>query len=372
MPLKNISKIKLLRNILLSLCYAFFLSKPSQTIERQVKILNWSEYIDETILSDFTRNTGIKVLYDVFDSNDFLETKLLSGGIGYDIVVPSGAYLSREISAGAFQKLDKSKLPNLSNMWEEIAKRTAIFDPGNSYSINYMWGTTGIGYNEKKIKERLLSAPIDSWDLVFKPEIVSRFKECGIYFIDAPDDILPAALNYLHLDPNSSEPEDLKKAANLLEAIRPNIQKFTPGDYIGALADGDICLAVGYSGDILQAQARAQEAQNGQIIKYSLPKEGAQMYFDQMAIPSDADNVDEAHTFLNYLMKPQVIAKASNYIKYANGNLASQHFLDPGVKENLSIYPELETFEHLYVMKTYDKKTQRLVLRLWTKILLGQ
>ncbi|MFM7084556.1 MAG: polyamine ABC transporter substrate-binding protein [Hyphomicrobium sp.] len=349
-----------------------FFGDPVEALQRHLKILNWSEYIDESILSDFTKETGIKVLYDVFDSNDLLETKLLTGGIGYDIVVPSGAYLSREISAGAFQKLDKSKLPNLSNMWEEISQRTAVFDPDNSYSINYMWGTTGIGYNEAKIKERLPSAPFDSWDLVFKPEIISKFKDCGIYFIDAPDDILPAALNYLSLDPNSSEPEALKKAVTLLETIRPNILKFTPGDYIGALADGDICLAVGYSGDILQAQARAEEAQNGQIIKYSLPREGAQMYFDQMAIPKDAENVEEAHVFLNYLMKPEVIAKASNYIKYANGNRASQAFLDPQVKDNVSIYPKREIFEHLYVMKTYDKKTQRLVLRQWTKILLGQ
>jgi putrescine transport system substrate-binding protein len=271
-----------------------------------------------------------------------------------------------------FQKLDKSKLPNLSNMWPEIEKRTAIDDPGNAYSINYMWGTTAIGFNEAKIKERMPDAPVDSWDLVFKPEIISKFKDCGVHFLDAADDIIPAALNYLGIDPNSTNPDDIAKAAALLESIRPYVQKFHSSEYINALANGDICLAIGYSGDILQARNRAEEAKNGQIIVLSLPKEGAQMWFDQMAIPADAKNVEDAHAFLNYIMKPEVIAKASNYLNYASGNLASQALLDDAVKADKSIYPDAATMDRLYVVRPYDAKTQRTVTRAWTKVVTGK
>jgi len=271
-----------------------------------------------------------------------------------------------------FQKLDKSKLPNLKNVWPEIAKRTAIYDPGNEYSINYMWGTTAIGYNVGKIKERMADAPLDSWDLFFKPEILSKFKDCGIHVLDAPDDVLPAVLNYLGLDPNSAKPEDLEKVEALMTKIRPFIQKFHSSEYINALANGDICLAIGYSGDILQARDRAEEAKNGQEIAFSLPKEGAQMWFDQMAIPADAPHVEEAHAFLNYLLKPEVIAKASNYVNYANGNLASQEFLDDSVKNDKSIYPDADTLGRLFVKTAYDAKSQRLVTRAWTKIVTGQ
>lgn len=339
---------------------------------REVRVFNWSDYIDPAIIEDFTKETGIKVTYDVFDSNEVLETKLLAGGSGYDVVAPTGPFLSRQIQAGVFQKLDKSKLPNLANMWPDISKRTAIYDPDNLYSINYMWGTTGIGYNQDKIKERMPDAPVDSWDLIFKPEIVAKFKDCGIMVLDAPDDVLPAVLNYLGLDPNSAKAEDLEKAGALLESIRPNIQKFHSSEYINALANGDICIAVGYSGDILQARTRAEEAKNGQTIVYRVPKQGAQMWFDQMAIPADAKNVDEAHAFLNYMMKPEVIAKASNYVSYANGNLASQQFIDDTVKSDVAVYPDEETLKRLFVKTSYDAKAQRLVTRTWTKVVTGK
>jgi putrescine transport system substrate-binding protein len=198
----------------------FAFAPPALAADRVLHVYNWSDYIDESILKDFTKETGIKVVYDVFDSNEVLETKLLAGKTGYDVVVPTGPFLSRQIGAGVFQKLDKSKLPNLTNMWPEIDKRTAIYDPGNAYSINYMWGTTAIGFNEAKIKERMPDAPVDSWDLVFKPEIISKFKDCGVHFLDAADDVIPAALNYLGLDPNSTKPEDLAKATELLEKVR--------------------------------------------------------------------------------------------------------------------------------------------------------
>jgi putrescine transport system substrate-binding protein len=345
---------------------------PAFAKDKEVRVYNWSDYIDDTILTDFTKETGIKVVYDVFDSNELLETKLLAGGSGYDVVVPTGPFLSRQIGAKVFRKLDKAKLPNLSNMWPDIMTRVAIYDPDNAYSVNYMWGTTGIGYNVDKVKERMADAPLDSWDMIFKPEVIAKFKDCGIHILDAADDILPAALNYLKLDPNSKSPEDIQKAADLIAAVRPNIRKFHSSEYINALANGDICIAVGYSGDILQARSRATEAKNGNTIALSLPKEGAQMWFDQFAMPADGKNVEEAYAFVNYMMKPEVIAKASNFVQYANGNLASQAFLDEGVKKDPSVYPTEETMKRLFVKESYDPKTQRVVTRAWTKVVTGK
>ncbi|MGE0283601.1 MAG: polyamine ABC transporter substrate-binding protein [Rhizobiaceae bacterium] len=340
--------------------------------EKVVNVFNWSDYIDESILADFTKETGIKVVYDVFDSNEILETKLLAGGTGYDVVVPSAHFLSRQIQAGVFQKLDKSKLPNLSNMWDVIAQRTALYDPGNEYSINYMWGTTGIGYNTKKVKDALGLDKIDSWDVVFKPENISKLKDCGVHILDQSSDIVPTALHYLGLDPNSTKSEDLAKAEELLLAIRPNVRKFHSSEYINALANGDICLAVGWSGDIFQARDRAAEANQGVEIAYSVPKEGADMWFDQMAIPADAPHADEAHAFLNYIMKPEVAAKASNFVYYANGNKASQAFINKDILEDPAIYPDEATLAKLYSVLPLDAKNQRLVTRLWTKVTTGQ
>ena len=338
----------------------------------EVRVYNWSDYIDPDIIKDFEQKTGIKVTYDVFDSNELLETKMLAGGSGYDVVVPTGSFLSRQVQAGVFQQLDKSKLPNIKNMWPLIEERTARYDPGNAYSINYMWGTTGIGYNEAMVKERMADAPVDSWKLVLDPDVAKNFESCGIYFLDAADDIIPAVLHYLGKDPNSNEPADIEAAAVHLEKIRPYIRKFHSSEFINALANGDICIAVGYSGDILQARDRADEADNGVTVVYSLPKEGAQMWFDQMAIPADAKNVDEAHAFLNYLMDPEVIAKASNYANYASGNLASHEFVDEEIKGDTSIFPDEETLGKLYVKDAYDGKTQRVVTRAWTRIVTGR
>ncbi len=365
-------KLKNVRGPIAGALAAAALIAGAPALAKEVRVYNWSDYIDEEVLKDFEKETGIKVIYDVFDSNELLETKLLAGGSGYDVVVPTGPFLSRQITAGVFQKLDKSKLPNLKNTWPLINERTALYDPGNEYSINYMWGTTGIGYNEAKIKERMADAPVDSWDLIFKPEIVSKFKDCGIFLLDAADDILPVALLYLGLDPNSKDPGDLDKAGKLLEQIRPNIQKFHSSEFINALANGDICIAVGYSGDILQARDRAEEAKNGVTVGYKIPKEGAQMWFDQMAIPADAKHVEEAHAFLNYMLDPKVIAKASNYVNYANGNLASQEFIDDEIKGDTSIFPDEATLKRLFVKNPYDAKTQRVVTRIWTKVVTGQ
>jgi putrescine transport system substrate-binding protein len=340
--------------------------------DRVVNVYNWSDYIDESILQDFTKETGIKVVYDVFDSNEVLETKMLAGGSGYDVVVPTADFLSRQIKAGVFQKLDKSKLPNISNMWDVIQQRTAVYDPGNDYAINYMWGTTGLGYNVDKYKEIMGTDAKPDWNVLFDPEIAAKFKDCGIYMLDAPTEAIPAALNYLGLDPNSHNPEDMQKAEDLLLKVRPFVRKFHSSEYINALANGDICLAFGWSGDVLQARDRADEAGAGVHVSYSIPAGGALMWFDMMAIPADAPHPQEALEFLNYIMKPEVIAKASNYVYYANGNKASQQFIDKDVLDDPAIYPPEETMKKLYTFIPYDQKTQRLATRIWTKVVTGQ
>ncbi|TWH00605.1 putrescine transport system substrate-binding protein [Mesorhizobium sp. J18] len=344
----------------------------AQAQERVVNVYNWSDYIDESVLDEFTKETGIKVVYDVFDSNEILETKLLAGGTGYDIVVPTGTFLARQIQAGVFQKLDKSKLPNIENMWDVIAERLAKYDPGNEYSINYMWGTVGIGYNTKKVSEALGIDEIDSWDVVFNPDNLAKLQNCGVHFLDSPTDVVPSVLGYLGLDPDSHDPEVLAKAEEALLKVRPYVRKFHSSEYINALANGDICVAIGWSGDVFQARDRAAEADRGVEIAYAIPKEGTQMWFDQMAIPADAPHVEEAHEFINFIMKPEVIAKASNYVFYANGNKASEEFLDPEVRDDPAIYPDEATLEKLYTTTPLDPKTQRVMTRLWTKIVTGQ
>ncbi len=338
----------------------------------EVRVYNWSDYIDEALLDKFEQETGLNLIYDVFDSNEVLETKMLAGGSGYDVVVPSGTFLQRQIEAGAFQKLDKSKLPNLVNMWDVIMERTAQYDPGNEYSINYMWGTTGIGANVGKVKELLGDdAPINSWSLVFDPANMEKLSQCGVMFLDAPSEMIPAALNYIGEDPDSHDPDVIAKAEGVFAAVRPYISKFHSSEYIEALANGEICVAVGWSGDVLQARDRAAEAENGIEIAYHAPVEGAQMWFDQMAIPVDAPNPDGAHVFLNFIMDAQNMAAASNYVYYANGNLASQPYLEDDVINDPAIYPDEETLKNLFTTTPYPAKVQRTVTRLWTKIKSG-
>ncbi|WP_422372720.1 polyamine ABC transporter substrate-binding protein [Hoeflea sp.] len=341
--------------------------------DRVVNIYNWSDYIDESILTDFTEETGIEVVYDVFDSNEVLETKLLAGSTGYDIVVPTGTFLANQIQAGVFQKLDKSKLSNLENMDPAISARLEKYDPGNEYAINYMWGTTGLGYNVDMVKERLGDdAELNTWNLLFDTETVAKLADCGIFMLDAPTETVPAALNYLGMDPDLKTAEGYDAAKAKLLEVRPNIRKFHSSEYINALANGDICLAMGWSGDILQARDRAAEADAGVTVEYTIPKEGALMWFDNMAIPSDAPNVEEAHEFLNYIMRPEVMAKASNYVYYANGNAASKEFLADDVIGDPAIYPSEETVERLYTVSPENAREKRMLNRAWTEVKSGQ
>ena len=344
----------------------------STAFAEEVRVYNWSDYIDESLLEKFETETGIDLIYDVFDSNEVLETKMLAGGSGYDVVVPSGTFLQRQITAGAFQKLDQSKLPNSENMWDVINTRVAKYDPDNQYAINYMWGTTGLGVNINKVKEILGDdAPVGSLELVFNPENIEKLAECGVHFLDAPAEMIPAALAYIGEDPDSQDPDVIAKTEPVLSAIAPYVQKFHSSEYINALANGDICVAFGWSGDILQARDRAAEADNGVEIEFNAPSEGALMWFDNMAIPVDAPNPEGAHKFLNFIMDAQNMAAASNYVYYANGNLASQEFLSEDVIGDPAIYPTPETLENLYTTSPYGPKVQRVVTRMWTKIKSG-
>ena len=271
--------------------------------EKVLNVYNWTDYIDQSVLEDFQKETGVTLKYDVFDSNEVLETKLLAGSTGYDIVVPSASFLERQVKAGVFQKLDRSRLPNLKNQDTEITERIALHDPGNEHSVNYLWGTSGVGYNEAKIQAAMPDAPVDSFAMFYDPKVVSKFKDCGVSVLDAPSEVVGTVLIYLGKDANSENPEDLAAAEKVLASVRPYIKYINSSRYIEDLANGEICLAMGWSGDVLQARDRASEAGNGIVVKYRIPREGAVMFFDMLAIPADAKHVKNAHLFIDYLLR---------------------------------------------------------------------
>ncbi len=340
--------------------------------EKVLHVYNWSDYIAEDTIDKFQEQTGIKVTYDVFDSNDTVETKLLAGNSGFDVVVPSASFLERQIKAGVFQKLDKSQLPNLKNMDPDIMQRVGLHDPNNEYAVPYMWGTTGLGYNEEKVKKILGDKPLDSWDYLFDPKQAAKFKDCGIAVLDAPDEVLKIVLAWMGRDPNSQKEEDLAAAQEKLMAIRPYIRKIHSSQYIDDLATGELCLALGWSGDILQARDRAAEANNGVVVKYSIPKEGAIVWFDMLAIPADAKHPKNAHAFINYLLDPQVAANNSNFVNYANGNNASLPMVKDEVKNDPGIYPTPEVKAKLFPSLAYNEQFQGLMTRMWQKFQTGQ
>ncbi|MGH8175470.1 MAG: polyamine ABC transporter substrate-binding protein [Steroidobacter sp.] len=340
--------------------------------EKVLHVFNWSDYIADDTVSNFESKTGIKVTYDVFDSNDVLETRLLAGNSGFDVVVPSASFLERQIKAGVFQKLDRSQLPNLSHMDKEIMDRVALHDPSNDYSVPYLWGTTGIGYNEAMVKKIVGETPLDSWNFIFDPKLAAKFKDCGISLLDAPDELLKVVLAWMGRDPNSQKEEDLKAAEEKLAAIRPYVRKINSSQYIEDLANGELCVAVGWSGDILQARDRAEEAGQGVVVKYAIPKEGTIVWFDMLAIPADAKHPKNAHAFINYLMDPQVAANNSNYVNYANGNASSFAMVSDEVKNDPGIYPTPEVKAKLFPSLAYDEDFQREMNRMWTKFSTGQ
>ncbi|MEQ8331757.1 polyamine ABC transporter substrate-binding protein [Nisaea sp.] len=340
--------------------------------EKVLNVYNWSDYIAEDTIQKFEAETGIKVNYDVFDSNEIVEAKLLTGSTGYDVVVPTANFLERQIKAGVFRKLDPALLPNLKNMDPVISDRVALHDPGNQHAVTYMWGTTGFGYNVKAITERLGSMPTDTWALFFDPAVVSRLADCGVSLLDAPTDVMATALKYLGLDPNSESPDDLARAEELMATIRPHIRYFHSSQYIDDLANGETCLAMGYSGDILQAADRAAEAKQGVEVQYVIPKEGAVVWFDMLAIPADAPHPENAHAFIDFVMQPQIAADISNYVLYANANKASLPLVDEAVRNNPSVYPTDAIKQNLFPTLARSARYDRLLKRSWTKLKAGQ
>jgi len=346
--------------------------------DRVVHVYNWSDYIDKTVLDDFTKETGIKVQYDVYDDNATLETKLLAGKTGYDIVVPTSSFLARQIKAGVHAKLDKAKLTNLKNMWPWVMDKLKAFDPGNEHAVDYMWGTTGIGYNTAKIKAIMPDAPLGSWAMVFDPKVAAKFKDCGIMMLDADEEIIPAMLTYLGKNPDSKDPKDYKAAQDALLKIRPFVRKFHSSEYINAMANGEICMAVGWSGDFSQAQSRAAEKNKTETdeakkvdIAYFIPKEGAAMWFDSMVVPADAPDKAEATEFINFIMRPDVIAKCSKAVGYANGNLAAQKLMDKALLEDNTVYPDEATQKRLFTLTPLDQKAQRARTDAWRAVKTG-
>ncbi|MDR6231940.1 putrescine transport system substrate-binding protein [Pseudomonas sp. SORGH_AS199] len=340
--------------------------------EPTVRVYNWSDYVGETTLEDFQKATGITPVYDVFDSNETLEGKLLAGHTGYDVVVPSSNFLAKQIKAGAFQKLDKSQLPNWQNLDPALLKQLEKSDPGNQYGVPYLWGTNGIGYNVDKVKAALGTDKLDSWAILFEPENLKKLSKCGVSFMDSPDEVYPAVLQYLGLDPNSTNPDDYKKAEAQLLKVRPYITYFHSSKYISDLANGNICVAFGYSGDVFQARSRAEEAKKGVNIGYAIPKEGANLWFDLLAIPKDAKNVKEAHAFINYLLQPEVIAKVSDYVGYANPNPQAGELMNAELRQDETVYPPQAVMDKLYVMKELPPQLLRLETRSWTRVKSGK
>jgi len=337
-----------------------------------VHIYNWSDYIGENTLANFEKATGIKPVYDVFDSNETLEGKLLAGHTGYDVVVPSNHFLGKQIKAGAFQKLDKSLLPNYANLDPALMKRLEKNDPGNQYAVPYLWGTNGIGYNVEKVKAVLGVDKIDSWAMLFEPENIKKLSSCGVAFLDSADEMLPAVLNYMGLSPNSTNEKDYKLAEEKLLKVRPYVTYFNSSKYISDLANGEICVAAGFSGDIFQAKKRAEEAKKGVDIAYVIPKEGGNLWFDMLAIPKDAGNVKEAHAFINYLLQPEVIAEVSDYVGYANPNPKAGELMDQSVRTDEAVYPPQAVVDKLYVNSELPPKIQRVMTRSWTRIKSGK
>lgn len=340
--------------------------------EKNLNLFIWSDYITEEALTEFEAQTGIKVTVDVFDSNEMLEAKLFAGKSGYDVVVPTSEFLKRQIEGGVYRPLDKKRIPNLANLDPALMKKVEGFDPGNRHSIIYMWGTNGLGYNPEKVAEVAGSdAPVNSWDLIFDPKWAEKVSACGLYMLDSPTEVVPSALKYLGLDPNLKNAANLAKAEELLLKIRPYVTRFDSSEYVNALANGDVCVAMGFSGDVLQAAARAKEAQNGVKVQYVVPDEGAPIWFDMLAVPKDAPHPENAMAFIDHFLKPRISAQISNEIQYANANKQALSLLDTTVRNNPGIYPPDSVLDNLFIHDQVDQKTIRLLTRSWNRIKTG-
>ncbi|MGL4316548.1 MAG: polyamine ABC transporter substrate-binding protein [Pseudomonas sp.] len=362
---------KLQQLIATALC-GITLTGAAQAADRELKVYNWFDYITPETLTQFKQDSGIKLTYDIFDTNEALEAKLLTGNSGYDLVVPSNVFLAKQVEAGVFQKLDRSKLPNWQHLDPQLMKLIEANDPGNQYAVPYMYGTVLIGFNPDKVKAALGdNAPVNSWDLLFKEENISKLKDCGVTLLDSPSEILPIALHYLGLPPNSQEPADYAKAEALLSKIRPYVRYFHSSKYMSDIANGEICLAVGYSGSFSQAANNAKQAKNGVTVDMRLPKEGAPIWFDMMAIPKDAKNIGEAHEFINFLLQPQVIAPISDFVGYPNPNKDATALVAEAIRTNPNLYPSAEAMKTLYTLEPLPRAAERARTRAWSKVKTG-
>jgi len=340
--------------------------------ENVLNVYNWSDYIEPEAIVAFEKETGIKVNYDVYDSNEVLEAKLMSGGSGYDLVVPTGAFLERQVQAGIYGEIDKKKLNNYKNLDQAFIEKIAQHDAGNAHNVPYAWGTIGLGYNKAQLQERLGDQPINTLDLIFNPEIAAKVADCGIAILDSPAEVMSIALNYLGLDPNSESKAELKRASELIASVRSSIRYFHSSKYISDLANGDVCVALGYNGDILQSESRAAEAGQGVEVGYAIPQEGTLVWFDLMAIPNDAPHKEAAYQFIDYILRADVAAGISNYVYYAVANTAAEPLLNEDVISNLGIYPDDATKAKLFTQKAHAAKYDRLLTRAWTGIKTGR
>lgn len=340
--------------------------------EKVLNVYNWVDYVGPTTIEDFEARTGIRVVYDTYDANEILETKMLTGRSGYDVVVPSAVPLARQIQAGAIGPLDKSKLPNLVHMDPFVMERIALDDPGNAHAIPYMWGTAGLGYNPAMVEKALGTGRIDSWGAIFDAAIASKLAKCGIAMMDVPEDTFMVARVFLGLDANSEKPEDLAAAEALLKRVRPYIRYFNTSQLVNDLASGEVCVAFSWNGYVIQARDRGAAAAKPVTVEYAIPKEGSFVWFDAMAIPADAPHPGNAHAFLNYLMEPEVIARVSNRIGYANGNRDSLRFLEARVREDRAVYPPEEIVRKLHPDTPESPGYKREASRAWTRVKTGQ
>ncbi len=338
-----------------------------------VNVYNWAEYTAPDTLSGFEKATGIKVRYDVYDNNDTLQAKLLTGQSGYDVVVPSTHYAARQREGGLFQKLDKSLIPHWEHLDPDMMELVAQVDPGNEYFVPWGFATNGLGYNLTRVQEIMGSdAPVQSWDMLFDPDNAKQLQACGISVLDEASQVFPAVLHYMGRDPNSSEPQDYRDALEVLKQIRPYIRQFSSSGYIDELAVGDLCMVYGYSGDVFIAGRRAAEAGREYEIEYFIPEGGAPAAFDVMAIPRDAANVKEAHAFINYIETPEVHAAITNTVFFPNANASAREFVDPEVANHPMIYPSPEVSRTLFMIQPQSPAIQRLQNRLWAELKSGR
>lgn len=359
----------------IGLLAAFLLSiQPAIAEEAVLNVYNWSDYIADEVIDAFQSETGIEVVYDVYDSNEVLEAKLLAGHSGYDLVFPTARpFAQRHIKAGIYQPLDRSRLTNYDNLDPVIMRGLAEVDPDNAHLVPYMWGTTSLGHNVDAVRERLgEDAPVDSWALLFDPANAERLADCGISLLDDPIEVFSAALIYLGKDPNSTAKADLDAATALLQQVRPHVRYFHSSQYINDLANGDLCAVHGYSGDILQARDRADEAGNGVDVALTIPREGAVLAVDVMAIPADARHPGNAHRFIDFILRPDVIAKVTDYVAFANPNPASLPLLDPEVRDNPGIFPPPDVLERLVSPAEFSPADMRARTRAWTRVKAGR